>query len=180
MVEIWLPHLPRNEQFYPRASLVAIEDLVIDDLYVELVVTFDLKCHTCNNLAVENVISVAHLYKNGDGLLFKESSNFHRLRVRVSGQHKHCIVILLGLFLYGFIFEFEVLFRWYGVLILYWFDDEKPPLLATMFSAQCLDESRLWLDERIGLDGSRLWLDEWNLAVSYLDFKPIVIIFLEH
>ncbi|RWW08137.1 hypothetical protein GW17_00028447 [Ensete ventricosum] len=100
MVEIWLPHLPRNNSIF-------------DDLYVELVATFDLKRHTCNNLAVEEVISAARIYKNGDGLLFKESSNFHRLQVGVTGQHVHCIIGRLGLFLCGFIFEFEVFFRWY-------------------------------------------------------------------
>ncbi|RWW57218.1 hypothetical protein BHE74_00036011 [Ensete ventricosum] len=50
----------------------------------------------------------------------------------------HCIVGRLGLFLRGFIFEFEVFFRWYSVLILYYFDDEEPPLFAVMFSAPWL------------------------------------------
>ncbi|RZS20461.1 hypothetical protein BHM03_00052977, partial [Ensete ventricosum] len=122
------------EQFYPQASLVAIEDSIVGDLYVELVATFHLKRHTCSNLAVEKVIGVAHIYKNGDGLLFKESSNFHCLRVGVTGQRMHCIVGWLGLFLRGFIFEFEVFLRWYSVLILYWFNDEEPPHFVAMFS----------------------------------------------
>ncbi|RWV80869.1 hypothetical protein GW17_00057786, partial [Ensete ventricosum] len=114
---------------------VTIEDSTVGDLYVELVVTFDLKHHTCNNLAVEKVISADHIYKNGDWLLFKESSNFLRLRVGVTGQRMHCIVGGLGLFLHGFIFELEVFFRWYGVLILYWFNDKELPLFVVMFSA---------------------------------------------
>ncbi|RWW06344.1 hypothetical protein GW17_00030338 [Ensete ventricosum] len=129
-MEIWLPCLPHN-----RAPLVAIEDSAIGDLYVELVATFDLKHHTCNNLAVEKVIDTTHIYKNSDGLLFKESSNFHHLQVGVIGECVHCIVGRLGLFLRGFIFKFEVFFKWYGVLILYWFGDEEPPLFAAMFSA---------------------------------------------
>ncbi|RRT41664.1 hypothetical protein B296_00052948 [Ensete ventricosum] len=133
-MDIWLPRLPRNEQFYPWASLVVIEDSIVSDLYVELVATFHLKRHTCSNLAVKKVIGVAHIYKNGDGLLFKESSNFHCLRVGVTGQCMHCIVGWLGLFLRGFIFEFEVFLRWYSVLILYWFNDEEPPHFVAMFS----------------------------------------------
>ncbi|RWW54900.1 hypothetical protein BHE74_00038492, partial [Ensete ventricosum] len=113
------------EQFYPWAPLVAIEDSTIGDLYVELVTIFDLKCHTCSNLAIEEVIGVGCIYKNGDGLLFKESSNFHNRRVIVTGH----------LFLCGFIFKFEVFFRWYDILILYGFDDEEPPLFAAMFLA---------------------------------------------
>ncbi|RWW49501.1 hypothetical protein BHE74_00044319 [Ensete ventricosum] len=89
----------------------------------------------CNNLAVEKVIGAARIYKNGDGLLFKESSNFHRLWVGVTNQRVHCIVGRLGLFLRSFIFEFKVFFRWYNVLILYWFDAEEPPLFVAMFSA---------------------------------------------
>ncbi|RWW60693.1 hypothetical protein BHE74_00032291 [Ensete ventricosum] len=117
------------EQFYPQAPLVAIEDWAVGDLFIELVATFDLKHHTCSNLAIEKVIDAAYIYKNGNGLLFKESSNIHRLRFGVTGQCVHCIVSRLGLFLHGFIVEFKVFFRWYGVLILYWFDDEEPPLL---------------------------------------------------
>ncbi|RRT64328.1 hypothetical protein B296_00018855 [Ensete ventricosum] len=67
------------------ALLVAIEDSTIGDLYVKLVATFNLKRYTCSNLAVEEVIGIAHIHRNGDGLLFKESSNFHRLRVGVAG-----------------------------------------------------------------------------------------------
>ncbi|RZS21294.1 hypothetical protein BHM03_00053928 [Ensete ventricosum] len=74
-----------------RAPLVAIENSAIDDLYVELVTTFDFKRHTCSNLVVEKVISAAHIYKNGDGLLFKESSNFHCLDIVYS-----CILDLDG------------------------------------------------------------------------------------
>ncbi|RWW48014.1 hypothetical protein BHE74_00045956 [Ensete ventricosum] len=96
-----------------RVLLVASEDSTIDDLYLELVTTFNLKHHTCSNLAVEKVIGATRIYKNSDGLLFKEFSNFHCLWVGVSGQRMHCIVGRLGLFLHGFIFEFEVLFRWY-------------------------------------------------------------------
>ncbi|RRT38070.1 hypothetical protein B296_00041340 [Ensete ventricosum] len=129
------PALPRNEQFYPRASLVAIEDLAIDDLYVELVTTFDLKRHTCSNLVVEEVIYAARIDENDDQLLFKKSSNFHRLRVRVADQHVHCVICRLGLFLRGIIFGFEAFFRWFNVLNLYWFNDEEPTLFTTMFSA---------------------------------------------
>ncbi|RWV79232.1 hypothetical protein GW17_00059671, partial [Ensete ventricosum] len=93
------------EQFYPRAPLVAIEDSAIDDLYVELVATFDLKLHTCSNLVVEKVIGATRNYKNDDALLFKESSNSHRLRVRVTDQRVHYIIGKLGLFLRGFIIE---------------------------------------------------------------------------
>ncbi|RRT85770.1 hypothetical protein B296_00000295 [Ensete ventricosum] len=97
MVEIWLLRLPRNEQFYPRAPLVTIEDSVVGDLYIELVATFDLKCHMCSKIVVEEVIYVAHIDENGDGLLFKKSSNFLRLWVGVTGQRMHCIVGRLGL-----------------------------------------------------------------------------------
>ncbi|KAJ8477990.1 hypothetical protein OPV22_021717 [Ensete ventricosum] len=99
------------------------------DLYIKLVVTFNLKHHACSNLAVVKVIGVARIYNNGDGLLSKESSNFHHMQVGVTGQCVHFIVGRLGLFLCGFIFEFEAFFRWYNVLILYWFDDEELPLL---------------------------------------------------
>ncbi|RRT38368.1 hypothetical protein B296_00005943 [Ensete ventricosum] len=75
-----------------RAPLVAIEDSAIDDLYVELVTTFDFKCHTCSNLVVEKVISATHIYKNSDGLLFKESSNFHCL-----GQQQIDLIYDLGM-----------------------------------------------------------------------------------
>ncbi|RWW12924.1 hypothetical protein GW17_00023389 [Ensete ventricosum] len=78
-----------------------------------------LKHHMCNNLAIEKVIHAAH----------KESSNFHHLRDGVIGQRVHFIVGQLGLFIYGFIFKFKIFFRWYGVLVLYWFDDEELPLL---------------------------------------------------
>ncbi|RZS19832.1 hypothetical protein BHM03_00052267 [Ensete ventricosum] len=101
------------EQFYPRAPLVAIEDSTVDDLYVELVATFDLKHHTCSDLTVEEVIYAVHIDENGDGLLFKKSSNFHSLRVQVAGQRVHYVVGRLGLFLYGFIFGFEPFFRWF-------------------------------------------------------------------
>ncbi|RRT41298.1 hypothetical protein B296_00049736 [Ensete ventricosum] len=73
----------------------------------------------CSNFTVEEVIGVARIYKNGDGLLFKESSNFHRLRGGVAGQRVYYIVDRLGLFLHGFIFKFEAFFRWFAVLILY-------------------------------------------------------------
>ncbi|RWV97279.1 hypothetical protein BHE74_00044320 [Ensete ventricosum] len=73
----------------------------------------------CSNLAVKEVLGVACIYKNGDGLMFKKSSNFHRMRVGVSGQRMHCVVGQLGLFLSGFIFRFEAFFRWFTVLILY-------------------------------------------------------------
>ncbi|RWW17139.1 hypothetical protein BHE74_00049807 [Ensete ventricosum] len=100
-------------------GLVAIEDSTIDDLYVKHFATFDLKCHTYNNLIVEEVIGAARIYKNDYGLLFKESSNFHRLRVGVAGQHVHCMVGRLGLFLHDFIFGFEAFFIWFAVLLLY-------------------------------------------------------------
>ncbi|RWW58355.1 hypothetical protein BHE74_00034826 [Ensete ventricosum] len=124
-----------KEQFCPQAPLVAIEDSAVGDLYVELVATFDLKRHTCSNLAVEEVICVALIDENGDRLLFKKSSNFHRLRVGVVGQRVHCVVGRLGLFLRGFIFGFEAFFKWFAVLTLYWFNHEEPTLFAAMFSA---------------------------------------------
>ncbi|RWW49602.1 hypothetical protein BHE74_00044204 [Ensete ventricosum] len=108
-----------KEQFYPRAPLVIIENSTVSDLYVELVVTFDLKHHTCSDLVVEEVICATRIDENGDRLLFRKSSNFHRLRVRVAGQRVHCVVSRLGLFLHGFIFGFEAFFRWFAVLILY-------------------------------------------------------------
>ncbi|RWW05074.1 hypothetical protein GW17_00031672 [Ensete ventricosum] len=136
-------HKESSEQFCPQAPLVAIEDSAVDDLYVELVATFDLKRHTCSNLAVEEVICATHIDENGDRLLFKKSSNFHRLRVGVAGQRVHCVVGRLGLFLRGFIFGFEAFFRWFAVLILYWFNHEEPTLFAAMFSAPRL--RRGWL-----------------------------------
>ncbi|RWW44828.1 hypothetical protein BHE74_00049376 [Ensete ventricosum] len=129
MVKIWLPRLPRNEQFYSRAPLVAIKDSPVDDLYVELVAIFDLKHHTCSNLVVKEVIYAARIDENGDQLLFKKSSNFHRLWVGVAGQRVHCVVSRLGLFLHGLIFGFEAFFRWFAVLILYWFNHEESALL---------------------------------------------------
>ncbi|RRT53951.1 hypothetical protein B296_00000236 [Ensete ventricosum] len=47
----------------------------------------------------------------------------------------HFVVGRLGLFLHGFIFRFEIFFRWFVVLILYWFNHEKLALFAVMFSA---------------------------------------------
>ncbi|RZS05413.1 hypothetical protein BHM03_00035926 [Ensete ventricosum] len=38
---------------------------------------------------------------------------FHRLQVGVIGQRMHYIVGRVGLFLCGFIFKFEVFFKWY-------------------------------------------------------------------
>ncbi|RWV88195.1 hypothetical protein GW17_00049741 [Ensete ventricosum] len=46
----------------------------------------------------------------------------------------HCIFGQLGLFLRSFIFEFEVFFRWFDVLILFWYDHEESSLFAVMFS----------------------------------------------
>ncbi|RWW38200.1 hypothetical protein BHE74_00056583 [Ensete ventricosum] len=89
----------------------------------------------CSDLAVEEVICAAYIDENGDQLLFKKSSNFHRLRVGVADQHVHCVVGRLGLFLYGFIFRFAAFFRWFTVLILYWFNHEELDLLAVVFSA---------------------------------------------
>ncbi|RWW48270.1 hypothetical protein BHE74_00045676, partial [Ensete ventricosum] len=123
------------EQFYPQAPLVTIEDSAISYLYVELVATFDLKLYTCSNLVVEKVIGVVRIYKNNDGLLFKESSNFHHLWFRVAGQRVHCKVDRLRLFLRGFIFGFEAFFRWFAILILYWFNHDEPTLFAAMFLA---------------------------------------------
>ncbi|RWV80242.1 hypothetical protein BHE74_00046619 [Ensete ventricosum] len=91
-----------------------------------------------SDLVVEEVICDARIDENGDGLLFKKSSNFHRLRVGVAGQRVHYIVGRLGLFLYGFIFGFEALFRWFTILILYWFNHEKLALFEAMFSAPWL------------------------------------------
>ncbi|RZR71081.1 hypothetical protein BHM03_00003408 [Ensete ventricosum] len=80
-----LPIGPRQEQFHPRAPLVAFKNLVIGDLYIELVATFNLKRHTCNNLAVKKVICVALIYENSDGLLLEKSHYFHRMWVGVAG-----------------------------------------------------------------------------------------------
>ncbi|RWV98512.1 hypothetical protein BHE74_00014197 [Ensete ventricosum] len=66
------------------ASLVAIEDSIVGDLYVELAATLNLKHHKCSNLIVEKVIGAARIYKNDNELLLKESSNFHHLRVGVT------------------------------------------------------------------------------------------------
>ncbi|RWV78003.1 hypothetical protein GW17_00061097, partial [Ensete ventricosum] len=89
----------------------------------------------CSNLTVEEVIGATRIYKNGDELLFKESSNFHCLRVGVADQRIHWIVDRLGLFLHDFIFKFKAFFRWFVVLILYWFNHEELTLFAAMFSA---------------------------------------------
>ncbi|RRT43615.1 hypothetical protein B296_00022060 [Ensete ventricosum] len=83
----------------------------------------------CNNLAITRI------NENGDVLLFKKSSNFHRMRVGVASQHVHCVVNRLGLFLRGFIFGFETFFRWFTVLIFYWFNHEELALFAVIFSA---------------------------------------------
>ncbi|RRT64046.1 hypothetical protein B296_00006920 [Ensete ventricosum] len=88
-----------------RAPLVAIEDSTVGDLYVKLVASFNLKRHTCSDLAVEEVICAARIDENGDELLFKKSSNFHSLWVGVVGQHVHYVVGRLGLILHGFIFS---------------------------------------------------------------------------
>ncbi|RRT82226.1 hypothetical protein B296_00006404 [Ensete ventricosum] len=85
MVDIWLPRLSRKEQFHPQALLVALKNSTVGDLSIELIATFDLKCHTCSNLAIKEVICAARIYENGDGLLLEKSSYFHRLRVRVEG-----------------------------------------------------------------------------------------------
>ncbi|RRT79446.1 hypothetical protein B296_00001589 [Ensete ventricosum] len=114
---------------------VAIEDSIVGDLYVKLVATFNLKHYTYSDLIVEEVICATHIKENDDGLLFKKSFNFHLLRVGVAGQGMHCIVDRLGHFLRGFIFRFEAFFRWFAVLILYWFNHEKPTLFTVMFSA---------------------------------------------
>ncbi|RWW51719.1 hypothetical protein BHE74_00041911 [Ensete ventricosum] len=66
----------------------------------------------CNNLAIEEVICTTRINENGDVLLFKKSSNFHRMQVGVASQRVHCVVDRLGLFLRGFIFGFEAFFRW--------------------------------------------------------------------
>ncbi|RRT37718.1 hypothetical protein B296_00031941 [Ensete ventricosum] len=139
----------------------ALASQFVGDLYVELVKTFDLKRHTCNNLAVEEVIGAARIYKNGDGLLFKESSNFHRLRVGVTGQRVHYMVGRLGLFLRGFIFEFEVFFKWYGILILYWFDHEEPmvaDICRKMAAKRSESEGSSDDGGRRGQQQRRLWL----------------------
>ncbi|RWW89787.1 hypothetical protein BHE74_00001179 [Ensete ventricosum] len=89
----------------------------------------------CSDFTIEEVICAAYIDENGDRLLFKKSSNFHRMWVGVAGQCMHCVVCRLGLFLYGFIFGFEAFFRWFTILILYLFDHEKLTLFAAMFSA---------------------------------------------
>ncbi|RWW28560.1 hypothetical protein GW17_00006957 [Ensete ventricosum] len=86
------------------------------------------------NLDVKEVLCDNRIYENGDGLLFKVSSNFHHLWVGVINQRMHCIIGRLGLFLHG-IFEFNVFFRWFNVLILYWFDHKEPSFFFAMFSA---------------------------------------------
>ncbi|RWV99740.1 hypothetical protein BHE74_00004128 [Ensete ventricosum] len=94
-----------------------------------------MKCQTCSNFTIEEVICAAHVEENGDGLLFQKSSNFHHLRVGVAGQCVHCVVGRLGIFLYGFFFMFQGFFRWFIVLILHWFNNKEPALFAAMFSA---------------------------------------------
>ncbi|RWV92860.1 hypothetical protein GW17_00044725 [Ensete ventricosum] len=47
----------------------------------------------------------------------------------------HCVVGRLGLFLYGFLFEFEAFFKWFVVVILHWFNHEELALLIAMFVA---------------------------------------------
>ncbi|RZS10863.1 hypothetical protein BHM03_00042137 [Ensete ventricosum] len=119
----------------------------------------------CSSLAIEEVIGVARIYKNSDGLLFKESSNFHFLWVGVIGQHMHCIVGRLGLFLHGFIFEFEVFFIWYA-------GDERELDLSqeTFFCSSVADIRRKMVTKRSESEGNcdgggkrgqqqhRLWL----------------------
>ncbi|RWW88504.1 hypothetical protein BHE74_00002618 [Ensete ventricosum] len=89
----------------------------------------------CSNLTIEEVICVFRVDENGDGLLLQKSSNFHRLRVGVAGQHVHYVVGRLGLFLRGFFFSFEAFFRWFAVLILHWFNHKEPVPFAVMFLA---------------------------------------------
>ncbi|RZS28823.1 hypothetical protein BHM03_00062474, partial [Ensete ventricosum] len=55
--------------------------------------------------------------------------------IGVAGQCMHYVVGWLGLFLYGFLFEFEAFFRWFVILILHWFNHEEPALLTAMFAA---------------------------------------------
>ncbi|RRT53222.1 hypothetical protein B296_00010320, partial [Ensete ventricosum] len=144
-MEIWLLRLPRNRVhcvvgrlgLFLRGFIFGFEAffrwfaalILYWFSHEELVATFDLKSHTYNDLVVEEVICAARIDENGDRLLFKKSSNFHRLRVGVAGQRVHCLVGRLGLFLYGFIFGFEAFIRWLAVLILYWFNHEERPFL---------------------------------------------------
>ncbi|RWW42799.1 hypothetical protein BHE74_00051613 [Ensete ventricosum] len=144
------------------ASLVAIEDSTVSDLYIKLIATFDLKHHMCNDLTIEEIIYAACIDENGDRLQFKKSSNFHRLQIGVAGQPVHCVVDRLGLFLHGFIFGFNALFRWFNVLILYWFNYEEPALFAAMFSAS-------WL--RHGWSGSNSCPSYFMVQSFFLDSR---------
>ncbi|RWV92896.1 hypothetical protein GW17_00044686 [Ensete ventricosum] len=112
----WLLHIQGLLQMAPS---VAIENSIDSDLYIELVAIFNFKHHTYSNLTIEEVICAARINKNGDGLLFQKSSNFHGLRVGVAGQCVHCVVGRLGLFLHGFPLKFEVFFKWFAILILH-------------------------------------------------------------
>ncbi|RRT67952.1 hypothetical protein B296_00025927 [Ensete ventricosum] len=116
----------------------------------------------CNDLAVEEVIYAARIDENGDQLLFKKPSNFYHLRVGVAGQRVHCVVGRLGLFLHGFIFGFEVFFRWFDVLILYWFNHEEPTLFAAMFLAPRL---------RHGWSGSDPYPSYFVVQSFFLDYR---------
>ncbi|RZR75211.1 hypothetical protein BHM03_00051993 [Ensete ventricosum] len=44
----------------------------------------------------------------------------------------HYVVGRLGLFLYGFLFEFKAFFKWFIVLNLHWFNHEEPALLTAI------------------------------------------------
>ncbi|RWW50797.1 hypothetical protein BHE74_00042919, partial [Ensete ventricosum] len=94
----------------------------------------------CNNLTIEEVIYVACVDENGDGLLFQKSSNFHRLRVGVAGQCVNYVVGHLRFFLHGFFFRFKGFFIWFIILFLHWFNHKEPALFAAMFSAPWLLE----------------------------------------
>ncbi|RRT62722.1 hypothetical protein B296_00003658 [Ensete ventricosum] len=66
-----------------------------------------------------------------------------------------CVVGRLGLFLCGFLFGFEVFFRWVIVLILHWFNHEEPALITAMFAAPWgSDDSRGGSRPRHGWSGS--------------------------
>ncbi|RWW40604.1 hypothetical protein BHE74_00053966 [Ensete ventricosum] len=45
----------------------------------------DMQDHLNSNLAIHEVINTSGVNENGDWLLFKKSSHFHRLRVRMVG-----------------------------------------------------------------------------------------------
>ncbi|RZS03128.1 hypothetical protein BHM03_00033268 [Ensete ventricosum] len=79
----------------------------------------------------------------------------------------HCVVGQLGLFLHGFIFGFETFFRWFVVLILYWFNHEKLALFAVMFSAPW---DKLLLKCYIPSNSPWLLMQHFRISGDFHDF----------